>query len=131
MTIDLSQIKENSMVRYGFKILLMREFDIHIKENDYNRLIAAAGCIEIYDSMEEFLEKSGWKRDNPELGEKSYLLDNHICRYIQGKVWYFSRLRLREPSVGKKKSNCFIKLLIFTINRANMKKHNLFLSFNI
>lgn len=62
MTIDLSQIKENSMVRYGFKILLMREFDIHIKENDYNRLIAAAGCIEIYDSMEEFLEKSGWKR---------------------------------------------------------------------
>ena len=48
---------------------------------------------EIYDSMEEFLEKSGWKRDNPELGEKSYLLDNHICRYIQGKVWYFSRLR--------------------------------------
>lgn len=71
MTIDLSQIKENSMVRYGFKILLMREFDIHIKENDYNRLIAAAGCIEIYDSMEEFLEKSGWKRDNPELGEKA------------------------------------------------------------
>ena len=47
MTIDLSQIKENSMVRYGFKILLMREFDIHIKENDYNRLIAAAGCIEV------------------------------------------------------------------------------------
>ena len=45
MTIDLSQIKENSMVRYGFKILLMREFDIHIKENDYNSLIAAAVCI--------------------------------------------------------------------------------------
>ena len=98
MTIDLSQIKENSMVRYGFKILLMREFDIHITENDYNRLIAAAGCIEIYDSMEEFLEKSGWKRDNPELGEKSYLLDNHICRYIQGKVWYFSRLRYENQA---------------------------------
>ena len=25
MTIDLAQIKDNSMVRYGFKILLMRE----------------------------------------------------------------------------------------------------------
>ena len=98
MTIDLSQIKENSMVRYGFKILLMREFDIHIKENDSNRLIAAAGCIAIYDSMEEFLEKSGWKRDNPELDEKSYLLDNHICRYIQGKVWYFSRLRYENQA---------------------------------
>lgn len=102
MTIDLSQIKENSMVRYGFKILLMREFDIHIKANDYNRLIAAAGCIEIYDSMEEFFEKSGWKRDNPELGEKSYLLDNHICRYIQGKVWYFSRLRYENQAQGRK-----------------------------
>ena len=43
MTIDLSQIKENSMVRYGFKILLMREFDIHINETDVGRLIAAAG----------------------------------------------------------------------------------------
>ena len=89
MTIDLSQIKENSMVRYGFKILLMREFDIHINETDVGRLIAAAGCIEIYDSLEEFLEKSSWKKDNPELCEKKYLLDNHICRYIQGKVWYF------------------------------------------
>ena len=43
MTIDLSQIKENSMVRYGFKILLMREFDIHINETDVGRLIAADG----------------------------------------------------------------------------------------
>ena len=83
MTIDLAQIKDNSMVRYGFKILLMREFDIHINETDVGRLIKAAGCI----------EKSSWKKDNPELCEKKYLLDNHICRYIQGKVWYFSRLR--------------------------------------
>lgn len=93
MTIDLAQIKDNSMVRYGFKILLIREFDIHINETDVSRLIKAAGCIEIYDSLEEFLEKSSWKKDNPELCEKKYLLDNHICRYIQGKVWYFSRLR--------------------------------------
>ena len=62
MIIDLSQIKENSMVRYGFKILLMREFDIHINETDVSRLIKAAGCIEIYDSLEEFLEKSSWKK---------------------------------------------------------------------
>ena len=65
MTIDLAQIKDNSMVRYGFKILLMREFDIHINETDVGRLIKAAGCIEIYDSLEEFLEKSSWKKDNP------------------------------------------------------------------
>ncbi|MFR8222692.1 MAG: hypothetical protein ACLU9T_17590 [Blautia faecis] len=54
------------------------------------------------DSMEEFLEKSGWKRDNPELDEKSYLLDNHICRYIQGKSGIF-QASVREPSVGKKR----------------------------
>ena len=51
MTIDLAQIKDNSMVRYGFKILLMREFDIHINETDVGRLIKAAGCIEIYDFL--------------------------------------------------------------------------------
>lgn len=96
MTIDLSQIKENSMVRYGFKILLMREFDIHINETDVGRLIAAAGCIEIYDSIEEFLNKSGWKKDNPELCAETYLLENRICRYNQGKVWYFSRIRFES-----------------------------------
>lgn len=100
MTIDLSQIKENSMVRYGFKILLMREFDIHINEADVGRLIAAAGCIEIYDSIEEFIEKSNWKRDNPELCKKTYLTDNRICRNIQGKVWYFSRLRFESMKNG-------------------------------
>ena len=96
MTIDLSQIKENSMVRYGFKILLMREFDIHINETDVCRLIAAADCIEIYDSIEEFLDRSGWKKDNPELCAEAYLLDNRICRNIQGKVLYFSRLRYEK-----------------------------------
>lgn len=96
MTIDLSQIEENSMVRYGFKILLMREFDIHINETDVGRLIAAVGCIEIYDSVEEFLDRSGWKKDNPELCAEAYLLENRICRYIQGNVWYFSRIRFES-----------------------------------
>ena len=99
MKIDLSQIKENSMVRYGFKILLMREFDIHINETDVDRLIAAAGCIEIYDSIEEFQEKSGWEKDNPELCAKEYLLENRICRYIQGKMWYFSRIRFESTEI--------------------------------
>ena len=51
MTIDLSQIKENSMVRYGFKILLMREFDIHIKENDYN--LSVSTYVEAEDTREK------------------------------------------------------------------------------
>ena len=93
MTVDLEQIKENSMVRYGFKILLMREFGISIHETEIQKLMLAAECIEIYVSMEDFLERSGWRRDNPELCEESYLVENRICRYIQGKVWYFSRIR--------------------------------------
>lgn len=93
MTVDLEQIKENSMVRYGFKILLMREFGISIHETEIQKLMLAADCIEIYVSMEDFLERSGWRRDNPELCEESYLVENRICRYIQGKVWYFSRIR--------------------------------------
>ena len=129
MTIDLAQIKDNSMVRYGFKILLMREFDIHINETDVSRLIKAAGCIEIYDSLEEFLEKSSWKKDNPELCEKKYLLDNHICRYIQGKSLVFFQASVRESNVGNTKLEYLIKLLIFIINHANIKKHNLVFTF--
>ena len=48
MTVDLEQIKENSMVRYGFKILLMREFGITIRETETQKLMQAADCIEIY-----------------------------------------------------------------------------------
>ena len=100
MTIDLAQIKDNSMVRYGFKILLMREFDIHINETDVSRLIKAAGCIEIYDSLEEFLEKSSWKKDNPELCEKKYL----FAGISRGKSGIFpgfgTRIKCRKYKVG-------------------------------
>lgn len=103
MTADLEQIKENSMVRYGFKILLMREFGITIRETETQKLMQAADCIEIYVSMEDFLERSGWRRDNPELCEESYLVENRICRYIQGKVWYFSRLRFESQMITESK----------------------------
>lgn len=102
MTVDLEQIKENSMVRYGFKILLMREFGITIRETETQKLMQAADCIEIYVSM-EVLERSGWRRDNPELCEESYLVENRICRYIQGKVWYFSRLRFESQMITESK----------------------------
>lgn len=87
------------MVRYGFKILLMREFGITIHETETEKLMLAADCIEIYVSMEDFLERSGWRKDNPELCEESYLVENRICRYIQGKVWYFSRLRFESQII--------------------------------
>lgn len=63
------------------------------------RFIVAAGCIEIYDSIQDFLDRSGWKKDNPELCAEAYLLGNRICCYIQGTVWYFSRIRFESMNI--------------------------------
>ena len=48
------------------------------------------------------LEKSGWRRDNPELCSECYLFENHICRKIQGKIWYFSRIQYENGLRGMK-----------------------------
>lgn len=45
---------------------------------------------------EEFYEKTNWDRDNPEQSSFQYLEENKICRRIQGKIWYFSRIRWEE-----------------------------------
>lgn len=51
-----------------------------------------AAALEIYGNMEEFLEGTGWGRDNPECCSVEYLTDNRICRLIDGNLLYFSRL---------------------------------------
>ena len=84
--------KDNSLVRYGFLKLLEKEFDIHIKERDLERIELAKRCIYVFDSQEEFYQFTGWARDNPETSKFSYLLENKICRVLAGKVWYFSQL---------------------------------------
>ena len=55
-----------------------------------------------YEDVEEFLEKSGWRRYNPELCSECYLFENHICRKIQGKIWYFSRIQYENGLRGMK-----------------------------
>ena len=57
---------------------------------------------EMINTAEEFLEKSGWRRDNPELCSECYLFENHICRKIQGKIWYFSRIQYENGLRGMK-----------------------------
>lgn len=59
-------------------------------------------ALEIYDSMEEFLEKTGWERDNPEYSAEEYLTENRICRWIDGKLLYFSRLIWEKQESGNK-----------------------------
>ena len=72
MEINLNEIRGNSLVRYGFRVLLAKEFGLYLKEQEVEKILLAESCIEVYEDVEEFLEKSGWRRDNPELcSEKS------------------------------------------------------------
>lgn len=86
------EVTENSLVRYGFLKILKEEFNIHIKEEELDKIELASRCIFIYDSPEDFYESTGWARDNPDASDFSYLLEQKICSVIQGKVWYFSQL---------------------------------------
>ena len=89
-------VKKNTLTRHTFRKLLFQEFGIEIGEEESEKIELAESCIEIYNSMEEFYEKTGWDKDNPEHSSQGYLEQNHICRDIQGKIWYFSRIRWEE-----------------------------------
>ena len=41
---------------------------------DREKILLAESCIEVYEDVEEFLEKSGWRRDNPESVSYTHLL---------------------------------------------------------
>lgn len=62
MEIYLNEIRSNSLVRYGFRVLLAKEFGLYLKEQEVEKILLAESCIEVYENIEEFLEKSGWRR---------------------------------------------------------------------
>lgn len=102
-------IQNNTILRYGFLKLMRTEFHLYIREDDIERVLLAQKCIHIYETPEEFLQKSGWRNDNPECSEFSYLERNRICRKIQGKIWYFSRIQYEEEEKKldpEKRHNC-------------------------
>lgn len=72
--------------------ILAQEFDIWFDGRDGTQLEKARSAIEIYESLEGFLEQTGWRRDNPELAEECYLTENRICRWVDGKFMYVSKL---------------------------------------
>lgn len=96
MLVPTIEIRDNSLIRYSFKRMLEREFDISIPEDDICRLELAKSCIEIYETEQEFYEKTGWKRDNPENAGFPYLNEQRICRKINGRLWYFSNIRYED-----------------------------------
>jgi len=89
-------IQNNTLVRQGFLELLEQEFGVYIREDDMERIELAKQCIEIYANPEDFFQSTGWAKDNPEFSDFQYLLENRICRQIEGKIWYFSRIQFEE-----------------------------------
>lgn len=83
--------------RLGFsqeriKEIIKTEFLIPVDIMEQKEIEQAVAALEIYDSLEDFLEKTGWGRDNPEYSSEAYLTENRICRWVGGKLVYFSRL---------------------------------------
>lgn len=96
MEVPIIDIEGNSLVRYGFRYLLEHEFGLYVHEDDVEKLELAKACIEIYETEQEFFDRTGWKRDNPEISEFQYLQEERICRMVDGKVWYFSGIRYAD-----------------------------------
>lgn len=93
--------------RLGFSWVKIREIlktEFLIPEDllEQRGLERAAAALEAYDSMEEFLDKTGWGRDNPECSSEKYLTGNRICRWVDGNLFYFSRLVWENGDCGQK-----------------------------
>ncbi len=89
-------MRDNVLARCTFLELLEREFGIRIEEQETEKIELANRSIEIYGSVEEFYEATGWQLDNPEESSRDYLLEHRILAEINGKFWYFSRIRYED-----------------------------------
>ena len=80
---------KNSLELYQ---ILCEEFGIiptHWNDEDVQK---AKIALEVYGNVEDFFLQTGWGNDNPECAVEAYLTENRICRWIDGKYVYFSRL---------------------------------------
>ena len=83
----------NSLVKYGFIKILELEFGIYLKEHETEKIELAETCIEVYDSVEDFYNLE-------------YLLKHRVLVEIQGKMWYFSRIRYQDGLKKLMKQDC-------------------------
>ncbi len=90
--------KEWGISDWQFVEILQREFAVEVDDNCPKELERARMVLMIYEDREDFLEKTRWQQDNPELTEEPYLTENRICRWIEGKFVYFSRLLWESDS---------------------------------
>lgn len=83
---------ESPVIRLGFANVMKEEFDVGIDYTNREAILRAAQALIPYNSVEAFLTDTGWDKDNPECCDEKYLVENRICRWIDGKLVYFSRL---------------------------------------
>ena len=88
----MTELSESALGRSVFAKIMEVEFGIKLHPDDRKQVREAFRCVQIFDSWQEFYEKTGWGRDNPETDSKEYLTENRICRIIGRRIWYFSRL---------------------------------------
>lgn len=82
----------NGFDRKALQVLLKTEFLISEDMLEARGLERAEASLESYESLEDFLNRTGWGRDNPECSSEGYLIKMRICRWVDGKFLYFSRI---------------------------------------
>lgn len=73
------------------RCLIDEEFKETVATWNEEAINRARAALSVYENVEEFLEDTGWGKDNPEIKGIEYLTENRICRFVGGKILYLSR----------------------------------------
>ncbi|MBE7723130.1 MAG: hypothetical protein E7244_01395 [Enterocloster citroniae] len=90
--VELSQVRLREIIK--------TEFLVSEDALKQRRIEVVEAALKMYGSVEEFLEKTGWGRDNPECSSEEYLTENRICRWVNGNLIYFSRIIWENIDIG-------------------------------
>ena len=71
---------------------LEQEFDLKKRVWTAEELKKARNALFAFPDVKAFLSETGWSRDNPECSSEEYLTTERICRWIDGRFIYFSKL---------------------------------------
>ena len=72
--------------------VLEQEFNLRKRVWTAEDLKRARNALFAFPDVEAFLSETGWSRDNPECSSEEYLTTERICRWIDGRFIYFSKL---------------------------------------
>lgn len=76
--------------------MLKEEFAVCLDWENEAEVQRAVRALAAYDGVEDFLRATSWGRDNPEIQTERYLTENRVCRWFEGRFWYFSRIRWED-----------------------------------